>query len=102
MGPCRTRRAVDDGLHLGYPPPTDPSDPLPDAHEAFALSVLSLHDILPAAGGHPACCRACLVPPDACPVWALADGFLGITWSNPAGEPAPDPVGPPPPPAGIR
>ncbi|HEX5494710.1 MAG TPA: hypothetical protein VFX70_09080 [Mycobacteriales bacterium] len=97
--PCRTRRAVDHGLIHGWPVPptgpdvpsnldslTDPTDPAagPGVHEGFALAVLAIHDILPAAGGHPACCRSCLIPPDRCPVWALADGFLGITWSDPA------------------
>lgn len=104
--PCRTRRAVDHGLIHGWPVPAtgpdvpvgqadqsdrvDPDDPgcEPGAHEGFALAVLAIHDILPAAGGHPACCRSCLVPPDRCPVWALADGFLGITWPTPAARPA--------------
>lgn len=33
----------------------------------------TVHDILPPAGGHPA------VSPGDCPLWALAEGFLGIT-----------------------
>lgn len=88
--PCRTRRAVEDGLRNGWPTPADLAEPeegAPGPHEGFALAVLASHDILPAAGGRPAICRACQLTPDRCPVWALAEGFLGLTWTNPAGDP---------------
>jgi hypothetical protein len=82
--PCRTRQALDDGLSHGWPIPTDTTEPPdePTPHEGFALAILAIHDILPAAGGHPATCRTCRTPPGDCPVWALADGFLGITWHD--------------------
>ncbi|HEX5496905.1 MAG TPA: hypothetical protein VFX70_20275 [Mycobacteriales bacterium] len=82
--PCRTRRAVEDGLHHGWPTPAELAgpDPAPEPHEAFAVAVLATHDVLPAAGGQPARCRTCHTPPDRCPVWALAEGFLGITWTR--------------------
>jgi hypothetical protein len=88
--PCPTRRAIEDGLRHGWPTPTYPAEPdlAPDSHEAFALAVLAVHDILPAAGGQPATCRACQIPPDRCPVWALAEGFLGITPTTNQPEPA--------------
>ena len=68
-------------LRHGWPTLTDQAepDPAPHTHEAFAQAVPAIHDILPAAGGQPAICRTCHTPPDQCPVWALAQGFLGIT-----------------------
>ena len=82
---CHTRRAIEDGLRHGWPAPTDLTEAgtVPDPHEGFALAVLAVHDILPAAGGQPARCRTCHTPPGHCPIWALAEGFLGITWTNP-------------------
>lgn len=82
--PCRTRLAAEDGLRQGWPAP-DPTDPpgAPGPYEGFALALLATHIILPAVAGRPAYCRACGRPADACPAWALAEGFLGITWANP-------------------
>ena len=81
--PCATRQALDDGIRHGWSPVCAAAEPpAPDPHEGFALAVLATHDILPAVGGHPAVCRACHTPPGECPVWALAEGFLGITWTD--------------------
>lgn len=93
--PCRTRKVAEDGLRHGWPAPVTPVTPVasvaqPDAdpepppgpYEGFALAVLASHDILPSAGGRPPVCRACQLPPGDCPVWALAEGFLGLTWSR--------------------
>lgn len=54
-----------------------------DEFQVFTWAVLALHDVLPAAGGQPARCRSCGVPPGDCAVWSLSASLLGIT---PTGE----------------